>query len=549
VRIFAKIRSLGPACTSKAGILAAAAFLLLASATAAEEKERLSKHFGPLYKAFGQNSTTKVTILSGPEAVKMRNGQVPGKRWMATAGNYAFALTIQDKAGYTLEKLVGIIEKLPPIYMAACAAVSDEGEDGIAVYTSLGGAAAHGGQGYINIVPTANALVIAHEAGHTLEQVARSKDTSILEQWAAAIKADKVSISAYGDSVCHEDVGEFARLYAVCLDAGQGPLAELRRLSPRRFALWTLMLCSQPPALGKTPDLAKVSQAQIAEANRLGVPVTFTNSVGMTFVLVPAGTFMMGSGDSAKEVARRCNMPHAQLAWFHDEGPRHEVTLTAFYMSIHEVTQGQYATLAKPIADPRNVNGEIAACPAAFLGVTKPAVCVGWNDSAAFLDTLNQRESEQRRTYILPTEAQWEYACRAGSTTPFSFGETLSADQANYDGDYTYADGKQGERRGATVPVGSLPANAWGLHEMHGNVSEWCRDWYAEYAGGPETDPHGLDKGPRNGERVIRGGAWRSYPGACRSSCRLKASDHRFRKSHIGFRVSCPLPPNKGGQN
>ena len=532
----------GAAGVPRVGILVTAASLLFAAATQAQEREKLSEHFRPLYKEFGEKSTTKVTILTGPEAVKMRNGQVPGKRWTATAGNYEFKLTIQDKAGYKLEKLVGILEKLPPIYMSACAAVSDEGEDGIAVYASLGGAAAHGGQGYINIVPTAGALVICHEAGHTLEQVARSKDKSILEKWAAAIKADKVSISAYGDSACHEDVGEFAQLYAVCLDAGQTRLAELQRLSPSRFALWTLMLGSQPPALGKTPELAKVSQAQIAEAKKLGVPVAFTNSVGMKFVLVPAGKFMMGSRDSAKEVARRCNMPHAQLGWFHDEGPRHEVTLAAFYMSIHEVTQGQYAALVKPTADRRNANWQITACPAEFLGVTKPVVCVGWDDSGAFFDALNQRESEQGRKYSLPTEAQWEYACRAGSTTPFSFGETLSTDQANYDGGYTYADGKRGENRGATVPVGSLPANAWGLHEMHGNVSEWCSDWYAEYAGGPETDPHGPDKEPRNRERVIRGGAWRSYPGACRSACRLSASFHKFRKSHIGFRVCCPLP-------
>ena len=512
-------------------------FTVVASAA---EKQRLNRHFKRLYKDFGLNSTTKVTILTGPEAVKMRNGQVPGKRWTATAGSYDFKLTIQDKTGYTLEKLVGILEKLPPSYMSACAAVSDEGEDGIAVYADLGGAAAHGGQGYINIVPRAGARVIAHEAGHTLEQVARSRDETILEQWAAAIESDKVSISAYGDSVCHEDVAEFALLYAVCMAGDRNKWEELRRLSPKRFALWTKMLGSQAPKLGRTPAVTEVSESQIAEAKKLGFPVAFTNELGMKFVLVPAGTFTMGTRGSVKEVAQRCNMPQAQAGWFVDELPRHEVTLSAFYMSIHEVTQGQYASLVRPSADDRRSGAwRILRCPAEFLGVTKPVVFVSRKDTEKFFKALAQREAAQRRTYSLPTEAQWEYACRAGSTTPFSFGETISTDQANYDGGYTYADGKQGETRGKTVAVGSLPANAWGLHEMHGNVSEWCHDWHAEYVGGPETDPKGPEKGVR--EHIIRGGAWRSYPGACRSACRLRAHTS-FRSHHIGFRAICALP-------
>ena len=178
-------------------------------------------------------------------------------------------------------------------------------------------------------------------------------------------------------------------------------------------------------------------------------------------------------------------------------------------------------------------------CPAEFQGATKPVVLVARDDSEKFFTALDQREAKTGRRYSLPTEAQWEYACRAGSTTPFSFGETISTDQANYDGGYTYADGKQGETRGETVAVGSLPANAWGLHEMHGNVSEWCHDWHAEYVGGPETDPKGPEKGVR--EHVIRGGAWRSYPGACRSACRLR-SHTSFRSNYIGFRAVCAIP-------
>jgi formylglycine-generating enzyme required for sulfatase activity len=255
---------------------------------------------------------------------------------------------------------------------------------------------------------------------------------------------------------------------------------------------------------------------------------------------VPAGKFMMGSRDSVKEVTQRCNMPQAQQGWFVDEGPRHEVTLTAFYMSIHEVTQGQYAALVRPSgANGRSADWLIMRCPAELQGATKPVVFVARDDSEKFFKALGQREAKGGRRYSLPTEAQWEYACRAGSTTPFSFGETLSTDQANYDGRYTYADGKQGETRGKTVAVGSLPANAWGLHEMHGNVSEWCHDWHADYVGGPETDPKGPDKGVR--ERIIRGGAWRSYPGACRSACRLQAHA-KHRSHHTGFRAVCAIP-------
>jgi len=126
--------------------------------------------------------------------------------------------------------------------MRACQAVSDEGEDGIAIYADLGGASAHGGKRYINLVPRANALTIAHEAGHTLEQVFRESHPKILDEWEQAIKADKISVSDYGDHVRHEDLAEFAQVYAVCLDAGPEPLAALKKLSPRRFALWEKIL-------------------------------------------------------------------------------------------------------------------------------------------------------------------------------------------------------------------------------------------------------------------------------------------------------------------
>lgn len=212
------------------------------SADEKQQKERLDAHFRELYGKFGQNGTTKIKIVSRPEKVEMRNGRVPGRRWFATSGDYRFKLTIQDGTDVKVEQVVGILEKLPVPYIRACEVVSDDSEDGIAVYKDLGGASAHGGKSYINIVPGANHHVIAHEAGHALEQKAREADAEILDKWEEAIKADRVSVSAYGDNVRHEDQAEFAKLYAVCLDAGDEHLAELKQLSPARFALWEKML-------------------------------------------------------------------------------------------------------------------------------------------------------------------------------------------------------------------------------------------------------------------------------------------------------------------
>ena len=220
----------------------AVAILSLAAAAEPKPEQKLKTRFRPLYKTFGQGSTTKVKVVSGPEAVKMRNGRVAGKRWLATCGTHRFKLTIQDSTGAKLEQLVARLQKIPGPYMRACVAVSDEGEDGIAIYAKLGGASAHGGKGYINLVPRANALTIAHEMGHTLEQVARESDPKILDKWEEAIKADKISVSAYGDHVRHEDLAEFAQVYAVCLDAGTEHLSALKKLSPARFALWEKIL-------------------------------------------------------------------------------------------------------------------------------------------------------------------------------------------------------------------------------------------------------------------------------------------------------------------
>jgi len=256
----------------------------------------------------------------------------------------------------------------------------------------------------------------------------------------------------------------------------------------------------------------------------------------MRFVLIPAGTFMMGSRDTAAEVAKKCNMSNAQAGWFTDEFPRHKVTLTkAFYMSIHEVTLGNNVALnppPKPKKDKKKDKKKVEK-PAEPKDPNLPMSGIAIGNAENFCKKLSGKE---KRTYLIPTEAQWEYACRAGKDTPFGFGETVSPDQANYHGEYTYGEGKKGENRGKPIPVGSLAANAWGLYDMHGNLSEWVSSRYALYGSEPVTDPKGPEKG---NERVLRGGSFRSYPGACRASFRLKRGGGG---PDVGFRISCELP-------
>jgi formylglycine-generating enzyme required for sulfatase activity len=174
---------------------------------------------------------------------------------------------------------------------------------------------------------------------------------------------------------------------------------------------------------------------------------------------------------------------------------------------------------------------------------------VSWLDAMEFCHRLSQRTG---RHYTLPSEAQWEYACRAGTTTAFAFGATLSAELANYNATETYGDGPKGEYRKQTTPVGLFPANAWGLHDMHGNVLEWCLDhWYSSYEGAPSDGSAWLKPSawlkasawlkPRASDvegRLLRGGSWVSSPRYCRSACRNhNLPDDAF--IIVGFRVVC----------
>jgi formylglycine-generating enzyme required for sulfatase activity len=170
--------------------------------------------------------------------------------------------------------------------------------------------------------------------------------------------------------------------------------------------------------------------------------------------------------------------------------------------------------------------------PSEFKGPERPVEQVSWDDAQAFLAKINGERDDLG--FRLPSEAEWEYACRAGTETPFSFGANITPEQVNYDGNHPYAGGKKGLDRGQTVDVKALPCNPWGLYQMHGNVLEWCQDWYGDYPSQPVMDPEGPPEGV---DRVLRGGSWGGDAGRCRSADRSRHEPDR-RNHSSGFRLA-----------
>lgn len=252
------------------------------------------------------------------------------------------------------------------------------------------------------------------------------------------------------------------------------------------------------------------------------------NSIGMRLVRIPAGTFMMGSPRSEPE-----QIPNEVL---------HEVTITRpFYMGVYEVTQAQYTAVMRNTEDFQN--------RAVFKGEQNPMENVEWQKATQFCEVLSAlpAESAAGRSYRLPTEAEWEYACRAGARTPFSTGDSLSSRQANFNGNYPYGDAETGPYLRRTAPVGSYEPNAFGLYDMHGNVAEWCADFYDPeyYENSPPENPLGPPFGVVPSSfggfhMVVRGGSWVDEARGCRSAYRFRAmpaTQYRI----IGFRVVCDI--------
>jgi uncharacterized protein (TIGR02996 family) len=242
------------------------------------------------------------------------------------------------------------------------------------------------------------------------------------------------------------------------------------------------------------------------------------NSVGMRLALVPAGRFLMGS-------------PRSEEGHCSDEGPRHEVHLTRpFWLGVHPISQREYQAIT-------------GSNPSVFSSTYKgslehPLDNVSWNDAVEFCERLSALPEEKAagRVYRLPTEAEWEYACRAGTTTPFFFGPTMTSEQVNYNAQQPYGGSPKGLYRSRTVACGTFPPNAFGLCDLHGNVREWGADWYLgkPYTGRPRRDP----KGPRTGKvRIQRGGGWADVGNLCRAAIRI-GNPPAERSALYGFRVA-----------
>jgi uncharacterized protein (TIGR02996 family) len=299
-----------------------------------------------------------------------------------------------------------------------------------------------------------------------------------------------------------------------------------------RGELLRLHVALRRPAAGTDRGAGEARLRELlASGVRPCVP-RLTNSIGLELALIPPGAFLMGS--PAGEADRR-----------EDEGPQHEVAISrAFYLGVYPVTQGQWQSVMG--TDP----SWFCASGGGKRTVRRrrdtrnlPVEQVSWEDAVDFCGKLSELPEEKRakRVYRLPSEAEWEYACRGGaaSSTPFHFGTSLSSTQANFDGNHPYGGAAKGPSLKRTTPVGSYNPNAWGLYDMHGNVWEWCQDWYASqyYKQSPRRDPPGP---PEGSVRVIRGGGWDSIGQFCRSAyrCWLVPAD---RDSGLGFRVSLVL--------
>ena len=245
------------------------------------------------------------------------------------------------------------------------------------------------------------------------------------------------------------------------------------------------------------------------------------NDIKLDMVAIPGGTFFMGSLKTEKE----------RQDW---ETPQHQVTVQPFFFGKYPVTQAQWQAVA---ALPK-INLTLNPNPSCFRGENLPVENVSWDEAQEFCKRLWEKTG---KIYRLPSEAEWEYACRAGTTTPFHFGETITSDLGNYIGVQIYREEPKGIDRKETTPVDNFPPNAFGLYDMHGNVWEWCADpWHSYYHDAPKDGSVWIYGGD-NQYRQLRGGAWCYFPRCSRSAFRFKAAPSS-RYPCMGFRVACSSP-------
>ena len=251
--------------------------------------------------------------------------------------------------------------------------------------------------------------------------------------------------------------------------------------------------------------------------------VVYTEDLGQGSILeliyIPGGKFRMGSPEGEGDKS---------------EKPQHEVTVQPFFMGKYPVTQAQWRAIA---SRPR-VKRNLTLAPSHFTGDERPVESIAWDEAVEFCQRLSKAT---RQEYRLPSEAEWEYACRAGTNTPFYFGELLERELANYRASETYLERPTAKYREQTIPVGSFRPNAFGLHELHGQVWEWCADdWQKNYQGAPTDGRAWLSRlSPLKvwgNLKVSRGGSWYNSPYLCRSAYRFPL-DRSRRSSGIGFRL------------
>jgi formylglycine-generating enzyme required for sulfatase activity len=302
-----------------------------------------------------------------------------------------------------------------------------------------------------------------------------------------------------------------------------------------------------PPAAVAPFSADEARELQEAWAAHLKTPAMAEDQLGIRLALIPAGEFTMGSPAGLKR----------HNGWMADAETEHLVRITRpFYLSVHEVSRAAFRVFVEETGyesdAEKGSEGDWGMNPAtgkfeSGLGCTwrdprfeqtdeHPVVSVSWHDATAFCRWLSRKE---KATYRLPTEAEWEYACRAGTEGQFAFGDSLSSAQANCNGEQGYNGAEAGPNHLGTVPRGTFAANAFGLFDLHGNAWEWCADWYAPYAGEGADDPTGPSEGAL---RIMRGGGWHNSAYWLRSALRLRFTP-TSRSNNVGFRVLREMKP------
>jgi len=279
--------------------------------------------------------------------------------------------------------------------------------------------------------------------------------------------------------------------------------AELLRLHQRLLAT-----CCEPDAHPERADWQARTVELLSAGVRPCVPqhaLELPGAVPLVGSFVPPGSFLMGGTE------------------YDSEKPVHNVTLTrGWFMGVYPITQAQWKAV-------------MGTEPSHFKGPNKPVEQVSWGECHEFCGKLTAHLNGVA-TVRLPTEAEWECACRAGTTTHYHFGDVLNADVANYNGTYTWNGSPKGQNRQTTTDVGSFAPNPWGLFDLHGNVWEWCADWYAQYTDDDRTDPSRDTEQSDDNTRVLRGGSWLNVPRSCRAAARSWFAP-TYRYDNCGFRV------------